>query len=50
VRPTLSTIEQDPSVIGETLARALFERLENPQLTARRVYEIPYKFIPRQST
>lgn len=49
IRPTLSTIEQDPVEIGETMARALFERLENPQ-TPRRVYECSFQFIPRQST
>lgn len=49
IRPTLSTIQQDPVEIGETMARALFERLENPQ-TPRRVYECSFQFIPRQST
>ena len=50
VRPTLTTIAQNPKLIGERLAQALFERLENPNLGARRIIETPYKFIPRQST
>ena len=50
VRPTLTTIAQNPQVIGEKLAQALFERLESPNLHTRRVIETPYKFIPRQST
>ncbi|MEP7291797.1 MAG: LacI family DNA-binding transcriptional regulator [Chloroflexota bacterium] len=50
VRPTLSTIAQNPHEIGAKLARALFERLEDPTINARRVFESSYKFIPRQST
>jgi LacI family transcriptional regulator len=50
IRPTLSTIAQDPRDIGLTLARALFERIENPSITTRRVYECSYQLIPRQST
>ncbi len=37
VRPTLTTIAQDPRDIGEKMAKALFERLENPTLPARRI-------------
>lgn len=50
VRPTLTTIAQNPKIIGEKLAEALFERLENPNVTSRRVIETPYKFVVRQST
>jgi DNA-binding LacI/PurR family transcriptional regulator len=50
IRPTLSTIAQDPRDIGLTLARALFERIENPNISTRRVYECSYQLIPRQST
>lgn len=49
VRPTLSTIAQNPHDIGQKLARALFDRIENPEME-RRVFESAYKFIPRQST
>jgi LacI family transcriptional regulator len=50
IRPALSTIAQTPREIGLTMARALFERIENPNITTRRVYECSYKLIPRQST
>jgi LacI family transcriptional regulator len=48
VRPTLTTIAQDPRDIGQKLAHALFERIENPNIE-RRVFEGTYKLIPRQS-
>jgi len=50
VRPTLTTIAQDPSDIGEKLAKALFERIENPNITGRRLFESSYKLIIRHST
>lgn len=50
VRPTLTTIEQDAHDIGMKMAHALFERLENPNIVGRRVFESKYKLIPRQST
>jgi LacI family transcriptional regulator len=50
VRPALTTIAQDPRDIGEKLARALFERLENPDIVGRRVFESFPKLIVRQST
>jgi len=50
VRPTLSTIAQDPRDIGQKLATALFERIENSDIHGRRVFESSYKLIPRQST
>ncbi len=49
VRPTLTTIAQDPRDIGEKMAKALFERIKNPNLPARRL-ESSYQLIPRQST
>jgi LacI family transcriptional regulator len=50
VRPKLTTIEQDAHDIGMKMAHALFERLENPNIVGRRVFESKYKLIPRQST
>jgi LacI family transcriptional regulator len=49
VRPTLTTIAQDPRDIGQKLAHALFERIENPNIGERRVFESTYQLIPRQS-
>lgn len=49
VRPTLTTIAQDPRDIGQKLARALFERIEDPSISERRVFESPYKLVIRQS-
>lgn len=50
VRPTLTTIAQDPRDIGLKLATALFERIENPDLNERRVFESSFELVPRQST
>ncbi len=50
VRPALTTIEQNPRDIGTMLAQALFERLENPNISGRRMFECPFRLIPRQST
>ncbi|MBL8117600.1 MAG: LacI family DNA-binding transcriptional regulator [Anaerolineae bacterium] len=50
VRPTLTTIAQDPRDIGEKLARALFERIENPNINEKRIFESSYRLIQRQST
>lgn len=49
IRPALSTIAQDPREIGLTMARALFERIQNPNLSTRRMYECTCHLIPRQS-
>jgi len=49
VRPTLTTIAQDPRDIGRKLATALFERIKNPDIVERRVFESPTQFIRRQS-
>jgi DNA-binding LacI/PurR family transcriptional regulator len=50
VRPTLTTIAQNSTDIGHKLATALFEHIDNPNITERRVFHSPYTFIPRQST
>jgi DNA-binding LacI/PurR family transcriptional regulator len=50
VRPTLTTIAQDPRDIGHKLATALFKRIENPNHTEKQVFESTYKLIERQST
>lgn len=49
IRPALTTIAQDPRDIGEKLARALFERIDNPEIPERRVFESSFKLIVRQS-
>ena len=49
VRPTLTTIAQNPREMGEKLACALFERIENPDITERRVFGTPYELIKRES-
>ncbi len=49
VRPSLTTIAQNPRDIGEKLARALFERLENPNINGRRVWKSSYELIKRDS-
>ncbi len=50
VRPALTTIAQNPRDIGEKMARALFERLENPEISGRRVFESFSQLIIRAST
>jgi DNA-binding LacI/PurR family transcriptional regulator len=50
VRPTLTTIAQDPRDIGEKMAKALFERIENPNMSERRVFESFYELKRRNST
>lgn len=49
VRPALTTIAQDADDIGMKMATALFERIDNPDLGGRRVFESSYRLIPRQS-
>lgn len=48
VRPTLSTIAQDPYDMGQKLSKLLFERIEDPSLPARYV-ESHLKLIKRES-
>jgi DNA-binding LacI/PurR family transcriptional regulator len=50
VRPRLTTVAQDPRDMGEKMAKALFERIENPDIATRRVLESPFRLIPREST
>jgi LacI family transcriptional regulator len=50
VRPSLTTIAQDPRDIGEKLAKALFERIENPNIAERRVLESFSELKRRDST
>jgi LacI family transcriptional regulator len=49
IRPALTTIAQNPRDIGEKLANALFERIQNPEMVGRRVFESDLKLIPRAS-
>ncbi len=49
VRPALTTIAQNPQDIGIRLCEALIERIEDPQVVERRVYESFYKLMQRQS-
>jgi LacI family transcriptional regulator len=48
VRPTLTTIAQNPADIGQKLATMLFDRIENPELP-RRLLESPYELVVRGS-
>lgn len=50
VRPMLTTIRQDAHQIGTHLAQSLFERIDNPGIVGRRVFECEYELICRQST
>jgi LacI family transcriptional regulator len=49
VRPRLTTVAQDPSEMGRRLAVALFERIESNPLHERQVFEIPCRFIERET-
>lgn len=48
IRPTLTTIAQDPRDLGRKLAASIFERIDNPGLP-RRVFEGSYQLITRES-
>ncbi len=50
MRPRLTTIAQHPGQMGEVLAQALFERIDGSYLGPSRRYEIPCRFIAREST
>lgn len=50
VRPALTTIKQDAHDIGQKMATALFERIDNPGITERRRFVSDYQLITRQST
>jgi DNA-binding LacI/PurR family transcriptional regulator len=49
VRPRLTTVAQNPSEMGRRLATALFERIESNPLHERQVFEIPCRFIERET-
>lgn len=49
VRPTLTTIAQNSRDLGEKMAKALFERIENPNISERRVLESSYQLVVRES-
>ncbi|GAB4420492.1 MAG: LacI family DNA-binding transcriptional regulator [Anaerolineae bacterium] len=50
MRPYLTTVAQKPQEIGQKLIEALLERMEGGVADGRRVFEIPYEIIERQST
>jgi len=49
VRPRLTTVAQNPSEMGRLLAMALFERIESNPLHERQVFEVPCRFIERET-
>jgi DNA-binding LacI/PurR family transcriptional regulator len=49
VRPRLTTVAQYPAVMGEQLAVALFERILGDATAVRRVFEVPYRLMIRES-
>jgi len=49
VRPRLTTVAQNPSEMGRQRAMALFERIESNPARERRVFEVPCRFIERES-
>ncbi len=49
VRPRLTTVAQYPGEMGERLATALFERIDGKEDIERRVFEVPCRFIERES-
>ncbi len=49
VRPRLTTIAQFPAEMGRCLAQALFERINGGQDAPRRVFEVPCRFVIRES-
>jgi len=48
VRPRLTTVAQHPAVMGE-MATALFERILGEADAERRVFEVPYRIMLRES-
>jgi DNA-binding LacI/PurR family transcriptional regulator len=50
VRPRLSTVAQYPTEMGTRLAEALFQRIQGEYNGSSRHYEIPCRFIEREST
>jgi DNA-binding LacI/PurR family transcriptional regulator len=50
VRPRLSTVAQYPGEMGNLLAKSLFERIQGEFNGPRRAFEVPCRFIEREST
>ncbi len=50
VQPHLTTVSQFPGEMGALMAKALFERIMGEYTGTRRLYEVPCKFIEREST
>jgi DNA-binding LacI/PurR family transcriptional regulator len=49
-RPQLTTIDLDAIMIGEQMAKMLFERIEGVEQGKRRVCELSLRFVERHST
>jgi LacI family transcriptional regulator len=49
ISPKLTTIAQPASAIGEQLANAVFEHIEEKTDDVGRRFDIPYTFIERDS-
>lgn len=49
VRPKLTTVAQYPAEMGQKLALALFDRINAGDDAPRQVFEVPYRFIERES-
>ena len=49
VRPRLTTVAQNPAEMGFLLAKTLFERIHGEYDGPARRYEIPLRFIERES-
>ena len=49
VRPRLTTVAQYPGEMGRLLAQMLFERIDGDGNSPRQVFEVPCRFIERES-
>jgi DNA-binding LacI/PurR family transcriptional regulator len=49
VRPRLTTVAQYPGEMGRHLAQMLFERIDSDGNSPRQVFEVPCRFIERES-
>jgi LacI family transcriptional regulator len=50
IRPRLTTVAQYPGEMGTLLARALFQRIQGEYNGPGRRFEVPCRFIEREST
>ena len=50
VRPRLTTVAQNPAEMGTLMAKVLFQRIQGEYDGPARRYEIPLRFIEREST